>query len=140
MPQFSERSRTKLQSCHEDLQRLFNEVVKRFDCTIIQGHRGMEEQNEAYATGHSQLKFPESKHNKSPSMAVDVMPYKAWSEPHVDWDDIETLLLFIGFVKGVAWKMGIKVRSGIDWDDDFNIHEHRFMDYPHWELVDELED
>ena len=129
MPSFSAKSKQHLASCDPDLIRLFNEVVKHFDCTVTCGFRSQVEQDEAYRTGRSQLQFPASNHNVYPSRAVDVIPYP------VDWDDIDRFLLFIGFVKGVASQMGIKVRSGIDWDDDWNIKEHRFLDYPHFELV-----
>jgi len=44
MPAFGERSRNNLKTCHEDLQKLFNEVIKHFDCSVICGHRGQEEQ------------------------------------------------------------------------------------------------
>lgn len=74
MPRFSTRSRSRLHTCDERLVKLFNEVVKHFDCTIIEGHRGKEKQNEAYRKGNSKLKFPNGKHNKSPSIAVDVAP------------------------------------------------------------------
>ena len=45
MPSFSGRSKEKLASCHPDLQKVFNEVIKHIDCTIIEGHRGEERQN-----------------------------------------------------------------------------------------------
>ena len=48
MPRFGRRSRKNLETCHEDLQELFNQVIKYFDCTVIQGHRGKEEQNKYF--------------------------------------------------------------------------------------------
>ena len=39
MPRFSTRSKSRLHTCDERLVKLFNEVVKHFDCTIIEGHR-----------------------------------------------------------------------------------------------------
>lgn len=57
MPYYSERSKKRLETCHEDLQKLFNEVIKHFDCTILCGHRGQEEQDKAFAEGMS-FKFP----------------------------------------------------------------------------------
>jgi len=118
-----------LLSCRPELIRLFQEVVKHRDCTINCGFRSQVEQDEAVRTGHSKLKFPNSKHNVYPSCAVDVIPYP------VDWNDLDSFLLFIGFVKGVASQMGIEVISGIDWDNDWDIKETTFMDYPHFQLV-----
>lgn len=137
MPQFSAASKSKLATCHPDLQRLFNEVIKYRDCTIICGYRGEEEQNEAYRTGKSQLRFPHSMHNLEPSPAVDVMPYFD-TEPHIRWNDIESTYEFIGFVKGIAFTMGIDIRNGADWDMDSDFHDQTFIDLPHYELVLEI--
>lgn len=129
MYKFSTKSREQLLTAHKDLQSLFKEVIKGYDCTVIIGHRTEEEQNEAFRTNHSKLKFPESKHNSSPSMAVDVAPYP------IDWTNTEAFYHFGGYVKGVADQMGIQVRWGGDWDDDNDLHDQTFMDLVHWELV-----
>jgi hypothetical protein len=42
---------------------------------------------------------------------------------------------FVGFVMGVAANMGIKIRSGLDWDSDLNFKEHKLVDFPHFERV-----
>ena len=76
MPKYSTISKSRLVTCHQDLQTLFNEVIKYYDCTIVYGHRGEIAQNQAYAEGKSQLKWPNSKHNKWPSLAVDAAPYE----------------------------------------------------------------
>lgn len=129
MYRFSKRSQTNLHECHEDLQRLFYEVINHYDCAIIKGHRGRQEQNEAYASGRSKLKFPESKHNKKPSLAVDAVPYP------IDWMDMDRFYYFGGFVKGIAAAMGIKIRWGGDWDGDNSFRDQTFHDLPHFELV-----
>ena len=134
MPRYSRTSERRLATCHPDLQELFNRVIQYRDCTIICGHRTKEEQNEAHRTGHSKLKFPESKHNQDPSLAVDVMPYFD-TAPHIRWDDLESTYNFIGFVQGIADELGIKIRSGSDWDMDDDFHDQSFMDLPHYELV-----
>ncbi len=48
MPQFGRRSKEQLSSCHPDLQKLFNEVIKHYDCTILEGHRSNEDQLKAF--------------------------------------------------------------------------------------------
>lgn len=128
MPKFSIRSTTELLTCKEDLQELFNEVIKYFDCTIIQGQRGAEEQNRLFEQGFSKLRFPHSKHNDKPSSAVDVVPYP------INWNDKFRFYYFGGFVKGIAEKMNIPLRWGGDWDNDTNVKDQTFMDYPHFEL------
>jgi peptidoglycan L-alanyl-D-glutamate endopeptidase CwlK len=133
MPKFGTRSKTNLGQAHPELQRLFNEVIKHYDCSVICGHRGEEEQNAAYAEGRSKLKFPESKHNKSPSLAVDVVPYFS-NDPHIRWEDKEKFYEFGGFVQGVAKVLGINIRWGGNWDMDDELKDQSFFDLPHFEI------
>ena len=128
MPKFGRTSRKKLESCDERLQELFNEVIKYVDCSVICGHRGEKEQNEAFDKGHSKAKYPKGRHNATPSKAVDVMRYP------IDWDDLERQTLFAGFVLGIANQMGIELIWGNDWDGDFDTKDTNFKDYPHFEL------
>jgi peptidoglycan L-alanyl-D-glutamate endopeptidase CwlK len=128
MPHFSERSMKKLETCDPSLQTLFNEVIKNFDCTVLCGHRGEEEQNEAYHSRRSKKPWPQSKHNKLPSDAVDVAPYP------INWNDEERFYYFAGYVQGVASQMGIKIRFGGDWDSDTEVDDQDFNDLPHFEL------
>lgn len=126
---FGTKSLHELQTAHPDLQRLFIEVVKYYDCSVLVGYRGQAEQDEAFQTGCSKLKFPTSKHNKLPSLAVDVAPYP------INWDDKERFYHFGGFVKGLAISMGIMIRWGGDWDGNNNLRDQRFFDLPHFELI-----
>ena len=129
MPKFSNKSNGRLSSCHEDLQRVFNEVIKHVDCSILEGYRNEANQNKYYKQGTTKVKFPNGRHNSKPSRAVDVTPYP------VDWADRERQTLFAGFVIGVARQMGIKLRWGGDWDMDFKVQDNRFDDFPHFEIV-----
>lgn len=130
MPKFGRRSRKNLETCHEDLQELFNEVIKYFDCTVIQGHRGKEEQNKYFDEGKSKVKYPHGRHNASPSNAVDVVPYP------IDWDDTDRMYYFAGYVKGIAASLGIPIRWGGDWNDNTEVKDTNFKDLPHFELRD----
>ena len=130
MPRFGSRSRKNLETCDEDLQALFSEVIKYFDCTVIQGHRGKEEQNKYFDEGKSKVKYPNGRHNASPSNAVDVVPYP------IDWEDTDRMYYFAGFVKGIAFKMGIPIRWGGDWNDNTEVKDTNFKDLPHFELRD----
>lgn len=128
MPSFSDTSKQKLATCHPDLITLFEQVVIQYDCTILCGIRGEKEQTEAFRSGFSKLPFPESKHNSSPSNAVDVSPYP------IIWDDRERFYHFAGYVQGIANMLGINIRWGGDWDGDFDFKDQRFMDLVHFEL------
>jgi len=75
MPSFSKRSVDRLNSCNEDIQKVCHEVIKHYDFTVLCGHRGEEEQNEAFKQGRSNAKWGQSKHNTTPSRAIDIAPY-----------------------------------------------------------------
>ena len=128
MPKFGRTSRKRLDSCHEDIQQVFKEVVKHYDCSIVCGYRGEKEQNQAYDKGNSKVKYPKGRHNKFPSNAVDVAPYP------IDWADRDGFILFAGFVLGVASQKGINLRWGGDWDGDFDLSDNQFDDLVHFEL------
>jgi len=129
MPRYSESSRQKLETCHPDIQAVFNEVIKHYDCKVLCGHRGQEEQDKAFREGRSKVQWPDGQHNKLPSEAVDVVPYP------IDWNNIRRFDVFAGFVLGVAAMMGIQLRWGGDWDRDTDLGDQKFNDLPHFELV-----
>jgi peptidoglycan L-alanyl-D-glutamate endopeptidase CwlK len=125
MPQFSKSSKSKLETCHPDLQKLFNEVIKEKDCVIICGARTLEEQQKAFKGGFSKLDgiVKKSKHQidryQPLSLAVDVLPFP------LKWDDKLGHIVFSDYVKFVAKKLGIKITWGGDW---------KFVDRPHYQL------
>ena len=131
MPKFGRRSKQNLLSCHPDLVRVFDEVIKHFDCSILCGHRGEDEQNELYLSipPKTQVQFPNSKHNSNPSMAVDIAPYP------INWKDRDRFHYFAGFVKGIAQGMDIEIRWGGDWDSDTEVRDNRFDDLVHFEII-----
>ena len=128
MPKFGRKSRTRLATCDKQLQKLFNEVVKYFDCSVLVGFRGKNKQNSAYSGGYSQVKWPDGKHNSDPSFAADVAPYP------IDWEDRERFIYFGGFVKGCAYHMDIPLIWGGDWDNDTSVKDNKFDDLVHFEI------
>ena len=128
MPYFGKESKKHLLTCDNKLQKVFNEVIKHVDCSVLEGHRSKDRQNKLYEDGKTKVKYPNGRHNRQPSSAVDVTPYP------VDWKDRERQTLFAGFVIGVASQMGINLRWGGDWDQDFQVVDNRFDDFPHFEL------
>ncbi len=135
MPKFSASSFSKLSTCHPDLQTLFYEVIKHFDCTILEGYRDQVDQEKAYAAGNTKLHWPHGKHNSNPAMAVDVAPYP------LEWKNIPRFYWFAGYVMGIAQKLKDEgkithaIRYGGDWDSDKNVDNETFKDLVHFELV-----
>jgi peptidoglycan L-alanyl-D-glutamate endopeptidase CwlK len=95
-------------------------VVEVTDIAILCGHRTKEEQDKAFGSGNSKLRYPFSRHNKFPSMAVDIAPFP------IDWKDIAAFKRLAEIVKQKAAELEITVEWGGDWPS--------FKDYPHWEL------
>lgn len=129
MPQFGSHSRAQLATAHTELQRLFNEVIKHWDCKITEGKRSEEQQRYYVATGAS--KTLKSKHVYpvgEPSLAVDVA---AWP---INYEDYKRQLAFSGFVLGVAAMLGINVRWGGDWNSNHDLADQTFNDLVHFEL------
>ena len=129
MYNYGKISRSRLETCHPDLQRLFNELIKDWDISIICGHRSEEEQNAAVARGNSKTLYPNSKHNQMPSLAVDAALYP------IDWEDTGRHYMFVGMVKQKAKDLGINIRCGADWDGDNDTDDQTFHDLPHFEVV-----
>jgi len=126
---FSEQSESRLLTCDPALQEVFVHVLEVHDCSILEGYRDAETQNEYYRTGKSKVQYPDSKHNSHPSLAVDCAPYP------IDWADTKRFYYFAGIVKGVAASLGVEIRWGGDWDSDNVLDDQTFMDLVHFELV-----
>ena len=129
MPRFGKKSKERLSTCDEKLQKVFNEVIKKVDCSVLEGHRGERKQEQYFAEGKSKVRFPLGRHNSNPSRAVDVVPYP------IDWDDRERFNLFAGYVLGIAEGLGIEIRWGGDWNKNFKVDDNNFDDFPHFELI-----
>ncbi len=129
MPKFSKSSLEKLSTCHPNLQKLFHEVIKNYDCTIIEGYRSEQDQLKAFKEGKSKIKS-DGKHNQTPSLALDAAPAP------INWNDKEKFYHFAGYVKATADQLGIKIRCGADWDGDNDLKDQKFFDLPHFELSD----
>lgn len=135
MPTFGEESRKQLATCHPELQLLFNEVIKFYDCKVLEGYRNQADQEKAFNAGNSKLHYPNGKHNRLPSIAADVSPFP------VNWNDTKRFYWFAGFVLGIAvqlksqGKMQFDVRYGGDWDNDKDINDQTFNDLVHFELA-----
>lgn len=122
-------SRKKLLQVHPHLQQLVHAVAERMPLIVVCGHRGKNEQNLAFTTGHSKLAWPYSAHNKLPSHAVDCAPIDEHGK--LDWNRIDLFDEMGKAFKQEAERLKIDIKWGGDWQ--------RFKDRPHIELdnVDE---
>ncbi len=130
MYKFSPRSLLRLAGCDKRLQEICHEAIKVMDFSVLEGHRDEEAQNDAYASGRSKLRWPDSKHNKHPSLAVDLAPYP------IDWEQRSRFYLLAGVMFACANKLGYKIRFGGDWDMDMEHKDQKFNDLPHFEIVE----
>lgn len=133
MPSYSHISAQRLATAHPKLQLVFKEAIKVRDISILCGFRSKEEQDVAFKTGNSKTPWPQSKHNVFPSLAVDAIPYPFDNKY---WKDREFWISWSSWVRGFAAGKGVILRSGYDWDSDFDFRDQTFYDGPHFELVD----
>lgn len=128
MPEFSGKSKARLSTCHPQIIQVMNVAIRKVDFTILHGHRGEAEQTKLYAGGLSKLQWPDSTHNKKPSLGIDIAPWP------IDWEDRERFVFVAGIVLGVAECLGFNFRWGGDWDGDTDLHDQTFMDLGHFEV------
>jgi peptidoglycan LD-endopeptidase CwlK len=153
MPTFSVKSKTILETCHPDLQKLAAHAIQLTDFTVIYGYRSPEKQLELYSKGRELREgiwvvtdlnkivtykdgtIHKSKHNYSPSLAFDLAPYP------IDWSNSPTatarFYFLSGIMLGLADQLRIKIRLGADFNMDGDILNDKFKDIGHFELVDE---
>lgn len=121
MPSFSTKSSKILSTCHPDIQFVLNEAIKIVDFSVIDGYRGQYRQNKYYWNGSSKLQFPNSKHNRKPSLAVDIIP---WPTQYSNKYEFYRLA---GVILAVAACNNINIEWGGDWNS--------FQDMPHFEIA-----
>lgn len=130
MYKFSKTSINRLETCDKRLQDILNKAIECVDFTVICGHRGQIEQDKAFESGNSKLRFPQSKHNSIPSKAVDIAPYP------INWENLNRFYHLAGIIRGIAIEKGYKIRFGGDWDMDGEISDNSFNDLVHFEIID----
>jgi peptidoglycan L-alanyl-D-glutamate endopeptidase CwlK len=131
MPEFDEKSRMELGTCHPKLQRIFMSAIKITNFSILEGHRPDSEQEKLFNEGKSKIKSG-GKHNTYPSEAGDVAPkpYPKMDNPK----DVEQIFLLVGIIKGIAHMMGIQIRLGADFNGNGDIRDDKWIDAFHVEL------
>lgn len=152
-----ETSRKRLDTCDPILIHVLTVASCITNFTVVCGHRGMEEQTEAFMKKLSKTPWPQSKHNAMPSQAVDIAPYDPqfkilWGteQQYATIANVNGVSLvdarrwvwqryahMMGVVKGVAAVLypDVVLRWGNDWDSDENYLDQTFVDMPHIEVV-----
>jgi len=129
MYSFSKRSLDNLSNVDQRLVKICNELIKVVDFTVIEGHRSLARQQELFNKGFSKLDgvTKKGKHNYSPSLAIDIIPYKAGVNPFDGSQNSKELFHKLAKeFKAIATRLGIDITWGGDWKT--------FVDMPHFEL------
>ncbi len=120
MPHFSGPSLKHFETLHPDLQRILSEAINQADFAIICGHRDEIDQTKAFLSGKSKLQWPHSRHNSTPSEAVDIVPFP------VNWEDEAAFKKLAELLQAVALHHGIRLTWGGEW---------KMRDLVHFELT-----
>jgi len=142
MYRFGNTSKTRLSTCHKDIQIIMNKsiLISNVDFGISEGERSVKKQLQYFNEGKSKIDGikKKGKHNYSPSLAVDIYPY---FEGGAKWDN-EHLSYLSGIIHAVSemlfnnGEITHKIRWGGNWDmDGIILIDQSFDDRPHFELV-----
>jgi len=134
---FGRRSLQNLNTCDTFLQKVLIRAMsyQLMDFAIICGHRDEAAQNRAFNSRNSKKRWPDSKHNHLPSIAVDVAPWP------IDWNDHLAFARLYGIIEAASVEVrgaegsDTKLRWGGDWDGDGESNDQSFMDIGHFEMV-----
>lgn len=161
MYSFGKKSLAERATLSPPLQKVLDRSIEVFDFAIVQGHRSESVQNDLFDRKLSKVRYPNSKHNASPSLAADVYPYVRTiggrqfnqllvgsaeqishiaslldiSEDRADSVVREIFLFMQGVIKGAAAVEGVTIRCGADWDSDNDFLDQTFNDLCHIEVV-----
>ena len=141
MPSFGQQSMSRLVTVERDLQTVMFEVVKVYDISIISGHRTPEEQMQLWEKGRDNrgkiinasevVTFKDgykkkSKHNYSPSRAVDIAPYPSL------YSDVTEFYYMAGVVMHIAEQLLAdgRIENMITWGGRWE----NFKDLPHFQI------
>ncbi len=134
---FSESSEKKLKDLDPRLVMVMRKALGYgiLDFKIVETHRSVEEQQEAFRQGRSQIDgiHKKGKHNFYPSLAVDIAPCP------VDYTRKPEFYYLAGLIMAAAKELGFHIRHGGDWNEDGKLiwqKNDTFDDLPHFELME----
>lgn len=144
MAKFGKSSKTRLDTCHIDIQKICSEVIKYYDFSILEGARPDEKQMEYFKAGKSKLDGinKRSKHQVTKyqplSNAIDIAPYPIRWTGEKDKARFYMLAGYMFTTAEILFSQGVithKLRWGGDWDSDKDFRDQSFDDLPHFELA-----
>lgn len=136
MRKWSARSQACYDQLDPRLQKVLDVILRDVaDISLITGHRNQHDQNELFygEPQRTKVRWPNSKHNKQPSLAVDFQPYPMPNRVEKLW---ASLAYVAGYAKGIAKADGVNLRWGGDWDGDGDLTDQDFDDLYHLEIKD----
>lgn len=135
MPKFGARSESNLLSVHPKLVEVCRFVIQVYDFTVLCGHRDEEAQNATYPT-YTKVQWPNSKHNRLPSEAVDIWPWDPILHKLAPWTAIEEATMLAGHMLMAAYALDVKLRWGHDWNRNGVLWDEKgkLVDRPHFEI------
>ena len=129
MARFGKRSMRNLEGVHPLLVDWALELVTIMDCSVVSGVRDMTTQRQYVSLGVS--KTMNSMHLIQPDgygHAVDLAPYP------IKWERTRSFDLLAGIGLGLAFKMGIKIRWGGDFNQNMDVYDENLNDLGHFEI------
>jgi len=131
---FGKRSRSNLSQLSYNLQKVARTALQLdlMDFAITCSFRGEMEQNEFFRRGKSKVEWPNSKHNKWPAEAMDLVPYVGGK---ISWNKFHCCCLAY-MILTVGKMLEVDLRWGGNWDMDGEpITDQDFQDLVHFEEV-----
>lgn len=140
MYKFSQTSLRRLKNVDERLVDLMKLSLSRspvdFGIAYLGGFRTAEEQHELYMSDVSTKDGYLMKSKHQFGEAVDFIPYVEGSHQVATKKYVKYYLIIIGVIFACAAELGIKIRSGANWDkDEIWIDDQSFDDFNHMELI-----
>lgn len=125
------KSKENFDSLHPILKDVVLFVLDHMDIEVFYGYRTQAEQNKLFGEKKSKVTYPHSKHNKSPSQAMDLQIYE---DGKATWDTEKYKQLY-HLVMFYALNNELNIRWGGNWDGDNTIlDDQSFDDLMHFEI------
>lgn len=132
MRTWSRKSQAVRNSLCCELVLLVDDLLYYMDVSLTTGHRNKQDQNDLYPV-FTKVRWPNGKHNRLPSKAVDMQPY-----PYPKSEN--SLRAALGYMAGlstlIAERHGFKIRWGGDWNRNGDVTDQEFNDLFHIEVYE----
>lgn len=142
---FGAGSRARLETVRPELRETAELALswQIYDFTIVWGWRSEEQQEQAFRSGASKKRWPDSNHNTMTddgmpcSDALDFAPW-VWlpgGGMGIPWHDTHAFAMVGGLILAAGAQLGYRLRYGGDWDGDGNTTDQLLMDWGHVEIL-----